>query len=549
MTIPVVASTHQPLLLDADYSPVVSLDVPSGAFTVQGAVAGSSALLAAPETWSNAPTPLLSNPVPVAVLDATELSYMEPVADNRTLEQPLFPDETTQAKNATDTKIVVPWRDGVVSPVVHLTLADPTLDSNLASNITLTFMVKRITQQKMSPNISDYCLAYIYSEEESWQCVFDDEVGKREDLVEDPDDDGVSVLQRLSGPTDRMNAAFAIVFKPALPRSRSLAQVVPRILQYLYAFMAGILFLVLAAVFGVWAKKKANRLRKKKHAQRDAMASEARAQDEQRKKLDDLETEEEILIENPIRVQVLLRLGASVAKIEVKVAAQKLEDEEASKMQADLAAQILALEQGMDDLDFDLDVGDDMATDLPGSLVGGVSPVALPSHWQELQSEDESTYFWNSETYESSWVHPNELKKVAPSKRHSLVTRRVSSVAQAPEGRAGEDTDLVEYGFNVADDADELPEIPDLPVAVSMPDVPDLPSSAPGEGLPLPEPWSEIFDGHSGRSYFYNRDTDESSWTHPAELLLIPKERQRRMSMPGQSPPDIPADLPDLDFS
>merc|ERR1711871_980593 len=56
----------------------------------------------------------------------------------------------------------------------------------------------------------------------------------------------------------------------------------------------------------------------------------------------------------------------------------------------------------------------------------------------------------------------------------------------------------------------------------------------------LPHPWIESFDPTSGMAYYFNTETQLSSWEHPALLdQMPPVQRRRRMSQPSsyQGPP------------
>jgi hypothetical protein len=106
----------------------------------------------------------------------------------------------------------------------------------------------------------------------------------------------------------------------------------------------------------------------------------------------------------------------------------------------------------------------------------------LPADWTEYYTEDGHVYYYNATTDESSWEHPGIAAGTAGT-AHRPVTADVIKV-------------------------------PNLHLPNGEPSVDSLNNVLVVHGE-LPDHWAE-YQTHSGRTYYYNDETNESTWDYPS---------------------------------
>lgn len=128
--------------------------------------------------------------------------------------------------------------------------------------------------------------------------------------------------------------------------------------------------------------------------------------------------------------------------------------------------------------------------------------------WQEgVDSSSGRKYYFNNQTGETSWVEPEELKRQrAPSVIKSLDDSSIQKKLQR-----GHST-------------------PNL-IPVSIHKTPVVEES--------PEDWVEAVEQASGRTYFFNKKTKESSWLRPAILAEQAPQQQEEPSQPHDEHNDL----------
>ena len=144
------------------------------------------------------------------------------------------------------------------------------------------------------------------------------------------------------------------------------------------------------------------------------------------------------------------------------------------------------------------------------------SSSSMPPGWQSHQDPNSGrTYYVNNNTSETSWTKPAAMNPV---------------VAPLPPMPAGPPP------WGRGQRAPALPQFTTAnPVAAAVA------STTPVADQELPnwqmesnaETWSEVRDPNTGRNYYVNRHTNETSWTKPAAIAKPPPPR----AMP---PPALP---------
>lgn len=157
--------------------------------------------------------------------------------------------------------------------------------------------------------------------------------------------------------------------------------------------------------------------------------------------------------------------------------------------------------------DFPAEGGEPESTKVLSEARPGDDDSVAPSDWVEAVDESTGqTYYYNTLTQETSWEMPTELmEEEAPSEKS--------------DAGDGEDGLLTE----------ELAETEDLAAPF-----------APAEGA-LPSGWVAAIDESSGKTYYYNAVTDETSWELPeSSIAEEPLGREERISEEGSTKDEAP---------
>jgi hypothetical protein len=142
------------------------------------------------------------------------------------------------------------------------------------------------------------------------------------------------------------------------------------------------------------------------------------------------------------------------------------------------------------------------------------APDPLPEFW--VESEDPSsgkTFYYNSLTQEVSWKRPT-----------------ADESSEAPESKV---TGKLEDEFEHISGEDEIKES----------------ESTGSPELPLPEGWIESTDPTSGETYYYNVETEETSWERPVGSSLPFEENEPEIETNEEQTGDGAVDLPDASYA
>lgn len=452
VTVPMTAKTEVPLLLDKSFRVGISMEVPPGVFflsdNLQGSEGGSSAppeetLLAEGESqWSAAPISLDIRSVPEATLAETTISYqiVNETADRiaeEAEETPFFEEDAVE-KNETINTITVGYKNGVVSPVVFIGLSKETqraaaggkpISNTLAGNITLTFLVRA----PLANPLEDYCLAYIDSGEKAWACAFPGTQGKRINLTSTTTAD--SSAMKLSGPVDHVGRSYAIIYKPADPEMQPLPQKTALWEQWWWAFLTGLLLLCMCLVGGAVGRKYIERQRRRRKLAQQQAEQDARDAEFALRRARSQETEETVMIDNPLMLKVKLRQARKDQLVQEHEHRKEKEAAEEAALADQLSAEIAALEMDLDGGGFG--IGEDGATGGTTAPAAQAHGSDLPYPWSlQLSEADGRHYYWNSETEEASWEMPSELQGTHATGAGSPAM--VTGLEQAPDAPADE---------------------------------------------------------------------------------------------------------------
>ena len=148
------------------------------------------------------------------------------------------------------------------------------------------------------------------------------------------------------------------------------------------------------------------------------------------------------------------------------------------------------------------------------------------ANWAEsTDSKSGRLYYYNRVTKKTSWSKPRCLLQQLQPDSEATVSISYSPASARPSvaGTAA----VIVPAVSRADSRSPPP----LPSSASNPSSPPRSGTvsprvaAPQRFVsPAPSPpvqWSEAKDPSSGRSYWYNRDTRETSWTNPAQTLMV----------------------------
>jgi hypothetical protein len=241
-------------------------------------------------------------------------------------------------------------RQVVVSPILRVAL--PTPVAKLANNLTVKMQAFFSTDGASSGllastavNISNYCLAYVDEEEKTWVCVYGDfDPAQRVPItVVRPQTPTSPAL--VSAPSNRIGK-LAIVYRPP-PAPMVNAQIVESFWSlYWWVFLAGGIFLCCLAVI---SKDQLSRYKKRKE-KRDRVIHEMKEQSRRADMLRDeveFNSEEAVIIENPIKMKSNLKMGQREALIHQIELVQQQESSDAAAIQLSLLDQINQLDMDL----------------------------------------------------------------------------------------------------------------------------------------------------------------------------------------------------------
>ena len=172
--------------------------------------------------------------------------------------------------------------------------------------------------------------------------------------------------------------------------------------------------------------------------------------------------------------------------------------------------------------------------------------------WQPVATATGQTYYYCPSTGQTSWTNPNRISATA----RALPVATATPVAGASGKRMLQDTigdpkkararsqSRHADRRNLVNKLDKKMERMDAAAKnrrdkkgkIVVPPPPGGGGRAGGGPPPLPPHWSEVNDASSGSTYYWNDQTNETSWTRPAP----PKPKARPKAAPAHAPPPPP---------
>jgi hypothetical protein len=130
-----------------------------------------------------------------------------------------------------------------------------------------------------------------------------------------------------------------------------------------------------------------------------------------------------------------------------------------------------------------------------------IADSSLPDGWQEVVDPSSGqTYFYNAATLETSWEHPAGAGMAQPGKVNIEPLKNAQHETKLDEtGAEGNRVDVLNI-----DGQEETPPVEHLERAPVSSDI--------------PEGWTEVTDPSSGRTYYYNSISQETSWDFPVAV-------------------------------
>lgn len=129
---------------------------------------------------------------------------------------------------------------------------------------------------------------------------------------------------------------------------------------------------------------------------------------------------------------------------------------------------------------------------------GSPAPATLPAGWEQTADPNSGmTYYFSRATGETSWTPP--AAPVAPVAVPAAAPALASAPATAPDAAPAAAPAAASCSPAAVPNAAEQPQ----PAAVAQ---------------TLPAGWESTTDPSSGKPYYFNRATGETSWTPPASV-------------------------------
>ena len=189
----------------------------------------------------------------------------------------------------------------------------------------------------------------------------------------------------------------------------------------------------------------------------------------------------------------------------------------------------------------------DEAEETPAEDAADTAEPSLPENWQEMQDPSSGrAYYFNSATQETTWDRPGvELSAVETSESRADPAGSVEHVETAADrSEAASTTESSQDKAVVVDPSSEnLEDIDESDDTNEQgQEVTESQGSCPD---PLPPGWEEMQDPSSGRVYYFNRETNETTWDQPTVEPAPAEEVVDCMAMSDTATEEVEASVQD----
>ena len=163
----------------------------------------------------------------------------------------------------------------------------------------------------------------------------------------------------------------------------------------------------------------------------------------------------------------------------------------------------------------------------------------LPEGWTEtVDPTSGQSYYYNSNTQETSWERPvpkvEEAAAELAAEPEPMVEEKVEEPSKSAEVEPKpEESEPVLFPAPPSQNGTELFACPPQSSA-TVDGPPKAADAAPGA---LPEGWTETADPSTGQSYYYNVNTQETSWERPVAEAVLSTETAAEPDLKVEEPP------------